>query len=84
MREQTHSALNLADALRLASRTWAVGHGALSTDSDAAMPDADRVTEHLREQLTHASVEAAVLEKNAPLPATYRVLSEDEVRAAIA
>ena len=84
MREQRHSEMNLANALRLASRTWAVGHLTLSADSDAAMPDAARVTEHLRGQLTHASVEAAVLEKNAPLPATYRALSEDEVRAAIA
>ena len=84
MREQRHSELNLAEALRLASRTWTVGHLALSAHSDAAMPDAARVTEHLREQLMHASVEAAVLEKNAPLPATYRALGEDEVRAAVA
>ena len=84
MREQGHSEMNLGDALRLAARTWAVGHLALSAESDAATPDAARVTAHLREQLTHASVEAAVLEKNAPLPATFRALGEDEVRAAIA
>ncbi|MEO6739284.1 MAG: hypothetical protein ABIP20_03470 [Chthoniobacteraceae bacterium] len=84
MREHKHSELNLADALRLAARTWAVGQLALSADSDAATPDAARVTAHLREQLTHASVEAAVLDKNAPLPATYRALCEDEARAVIA
>ena len=84
MREHSHSELNLADALRLAARTWAVGQLALSAESDAAMPDAARVTAHLREQLTHASVEAAVLENDAPLPAKYRALAEDEVRAAIA
>ena len=84
MREQTHSELSLAGALRLAARTWAVGQLALSADSDAAPPDAARVTEHLHEQLQHASVEAAVLEKKAPLPATYRALAEGEVREAVA
>ena len=83
MRERAHSDIGLADALRLAARTWAVGHLALSAESDAAMPDAARVAEHLREHLTHASVEVAVLEKDAPLPAAYRALAEDEVRAAI-
>ncbi len=84
MRERSHSGLNLADALRLAGRTWAVGHLALSADSDAAPPDSAKVTAHLQEQLKHASVEAAVLEKTAPLPATYRALAEDEVRASFA
>ena len=84
IRERGHSELNLADALRLAARTWATGHLALSADADSAMPDTARVAAHLREHLTHASVEAAVLEKNAPLPAAYRALAEDEVRAAIA
>lgn len=84
MRERGHSELNLADALRLAARTWSTGHLALSVDSDAAAPEAARVAAHLREHLANASVEAAVLEKDAPLPATYRALTEDEVRAAIA
>ena len=84
MREQGHSELDLADALRLAACTWAVGHLALSAESDSAPPDAAHVSAHVREQIANASVEAAVLEKNAPLPAAYRALPEDEVRAAIA
>jgi proteasome alpha subunit len=84
LREHKHSELGLADALRLAARTWSVGHLALSAEADASPPDAARSAEHLREQIEHASVEAAVLEKNAPLPATYRALGESEVRAAIA
>ena len=84
LRERKHSELSLADALRLASRTWAIGHIALSAESDAAAPDAARITEHLRGQLANASAEAAVLEKSAPLPAAFRALAEGEVRTAIA
>lgn len=84
LRAHAHSGLNLADALRLAASTWAVGHLALSAASDAVAPAAAHVAGHLREQLANASVEAAVLEKCAPLPATYRALAEDEVRAALA
>ena len=84
LRERRHSDLSLADALRLASHTWAIGHLALSAESDAAMPDAARVSAHLREHLANASTEAAVLEKSAPLPAAFRALAECEVRAAIA
>ncbi len=83
LRADTHTGLNLADALRLAGRAWSIGHLALSADSDAAVPDAAHVTKHLRDQLSHASIEAAVLEKSAPLPASYRALAEDEVRAAL-
>ena len=84
LRAHPHSGLNLTDALRLAARAWSVGHLALSAESDAAAPDAAHATKHLREQLAHASIEAAVLEKDAPLPAAYRALAEDEVRAALA
>ena len=83
LRSQAHSGLSLSDALRLAANAWAVGHLALSAESDAAMPDAARIAQHVREQLTSASIEAAVLEKNAPVPATYRALAENESRAAI-
>ena len=84
LREHRHSDLTLHDALRLASHTWAVGHLALSAESDAAVPESARVSAHLREQLAHASIEAAVLEKSAPLPAAFRALAEREVRTAIA
>jgi proteasome alpha subunit len=84
LREHKHSELSFAEALRLAARTWSIGHLALSAESDAIVPAAARAEDHLREQLAHASVEAAILEKNAPLPATYRALAEDEVRTALA
>jgi proteasome alpha subunit len=84
LREHRHSELSLAAALRLASHTWAIGHLALSAESDAATPDAARISAHLSEQLANASTEAAVLEKSAPLPAAFRALAEGEVCSAIA
>ena len=84
LRERKHSDISLADALRLASHTWAIGHLALSAESDAAVPDAARISAHLQEQLANASTEAALLEKSAPLPAAFRALAEREVRAALA
>jgi hypothetical protein len=54
---------------------------ALTGDEDEALPHAARVSEHLREQLAGASIEAAVLEQGAPLPATYRAVAESEVRS---
>ncbi len=83
LREHKHSELNLADALRLAGRTWAVGHLALIAETDAPPPDNERILSHLREQLANASIESAVLEKNAPVPACYRSLAEAETRASL-
>ena len=84
LRERKHTEHSFAEALRLASHAWAIGHLALSAESDAPVPDAARISAHLREQLAHASIEAAVLEKSAPLPAAFRALSEGEVRSIIA
>lgn len=83
LRTHMRPSLGLADALRLAANAWAAGHLALTADSDVPAPDAARLAEHLREQMAHASIEASVLEKNAPLPATYRALADDEARAAL-
>jgi len=83
LREHRHSELSLAAGLRLAVHTWAIGHLALSAESGAAAPDSARIAAHVREQLANASIEAAVLEKSAPLPATFRALAEGEVRTSI-
>jgi len=80
LRAHRHSELSLAAALRLALNTWGIGHLALSAESDAAVPDAARVSAHVHGQLANASIEAAVLEKSAPVPATFRTLAETEVR----
>jgi proteasome alpha subunit len=84
LRHRKHLETGLTESLRVAAHTWAIGHLALSGESSDEQPTAARATEHLREQLTHASVEAVVLERGAPLPASFRALAESEVREIIA
>jgi proteasome alpha subunit len=81
LRGGRHASAGFAEAVRIAAHTWAIGHMALTGDEDEALPHAPRVSEHLREQLAGASIEAAVLEHGAPLPATYRAVAESEVRS---
>ena len=50
---------------------WTVGHMALTSDSDE-VPDAAMIAAHREEQLKHATVEAAVLERVARSNITYR------------
>lgn len=73
----------LGDALKLAASTWAVGHMALSDDREIETPPADALDAHLREQLAAASVEAAVMDADAPAAVTYRTLAETEIREAL-
>jgi proteasome alpha subunit len=83
LRDRKHGDLNLAEVLHLAAHAWAVGHLALSGDGGDELPSQSAAMDHLRTHLAGASVEAAVLEKSAPLPATYRALAEAEVRGII-
>jgi proteasome alpha subunit len=76
-----HSSAGFTEAVRIAAHTWAIGHLALKGEEDDTLPPSSRVSEHLREQLAGASIDAGVLELSAPLPATYRVLVEADVRA---
>ena len=80
IRGHKHSHSGIEEAVKVAAQAWAIGHLALSEESEEAAPAA-KVGEHLRKQLEVASIEAAVLEYEAPLPARYRALSEAEVRA---
>ena len=79
IRGHKHSHSGLDEAIRVAAQAWAVGHLALSEDGEEPVPAA-KVAEHLRKHLGDASIEAAVLEYEAPLPASYRALAEPEVR----
>ena len=74
----------LAQALRTAANVWSAGHLALSHERESDTPPAAALAEHLRTQLAHASIEAVVMEHNAPIAVTYRTLAEKDVRAALA
>jgi proteasome alpha subunit len=71
--------LNLEAALNLALDAWVVGHLTLADDT-AEPPTAEQIAAHRREQLDAASIEAAVLERDSPLPMTWRALADAETR----
>ncbi len=71
----------LAQALRTAANVWATGHLALSQERESDTPPTEELAEHLRTQLAHASIEAAVMEHKSPIAVTYRTLTEKDVRA---
>ena len=78
------ASLALGDALKLAADAWSVGHLALAGDGEEELPSVGKIAAHRTEQLVLASVEVALLEHSAPVPASYRVLSEAEVRVLLA
>jgi proteasome alpha subunit len=72
--------LNLEAALKIALDAWVVGHLSLGEDTTAGLPSAGQIATHRREQLDAASIEAAVLERDSPLPMTWRALPDHETR----
>jgi proteasome alpha subunit len=70
----------LADALKAAFDVWTVGY---LTREEVDAPTAEAVEAAKKEQLAGAVLEAAVLERSARQPATYRALGEDEIKTAL-
>ena len=71
---------SLDDALGVALDAWAIGHLALNEDPGDELPDSARIAAHRTEHLGVASIEAAVLERDAAFPATWRALREADIR----
>ena len=76
--------LSFDAALSLAIDAWVVGHLTLGEEASPDLPSAEQIAKHRREQLDAASIEAAVLERDSPLPMTWRTLSDDETRPLLA
>ena len=75
-----NSELGLEEAIRVALDAWIVGH--LSREEgDTPTPEAIQAAR--KEQLAGAAVEAAVLERSARQPATYRALRAAEIEKAV-
>lgn len=79
LRERDFAASDLPHALEIALDTWTVGHLALNSESQEELPSAEKIAAHRAEQLAAAVIEAAVLERSASLPVTYRSLSGDDL-----
>lgn len=71
---------SLADALEVALDAWTIGHLALGEDAGDDLPDVATIAAHRAESLVAASIEAAVLARDAAFPATWRALKEADIR----
>ena len=78
---------SLDEALRLAAATWAIGMETAQAgqDKDSDAPESRDIDpgKVLKESLKTRHVEAAVLERSAPVTQRFRLLDEKEVRAAL-
>ena len=80
LREKHTAHRPLDDALAIAADAWAIGHLALADEPHDALPAAEKIAVHLREQLATVSIEAAVLERTTGLPMTWRALPDQQIR----
>jgi proteasome alpha subunit len=74
---------NLETTLNSALDAWSIGHMTLQTNDAKEPPESAAVTEHRREQLAKAGIEAALLERDASRAIRYHSLSDKELRALI-
>ncbi|MDB6151592.1 MAG: proteasome and subunit [Chthoniobacteraceae bacterium] len=80
LQEQNFANVSLEKALRVALEAWAVGHLALGAEESMELPSSATIALHAEEQLTAASIEAAVLDRSASLPVTWRLLTDAALR----
>lgn len=69
----------LEEALQIALEAWSAGHIALAPDASADLPPAETIAGHLKEHLASSVIEAAILEKEARMPTSYRTLGMAEL-----
>lgn len=80
LREHARPDAPLEEALRVASDAWAAGHLALREGEQTALPSAEQLSQHAREHLAEAAIEAAVLDRNSVVRVAWRALADAEVR----
>lgn len=83
-----HAKRDLADAIRLAAQTWAVGmqlseRGRPADERELKLPPDFDAVKALRETLKTRHVEAAVLDRTRRGAAKFRLLDEKEIRTAL-
>lgn len=74
---------SLEDALATAAQAWAIGHWLQGEGEDQETPSKAVLKSHFSIQTESLAVEAAVLDRSARLPATWKALPEAEVRASL-
>ena len=74
---------SLDAAVKSALDAWSVGHMLLQAADTKQLPERDAITQHRREQLAMAAIEAAVLDRDGRTAIRYRSLADKELRSLI-
>ncbi len=82
LKDKHQGGASLRDALDAALDAWTVGYLALDANEDEPdeLPADDKIRETRKEQLAHATVEAAVLEHGGASHITFRSVTDEELR----
>lgn len=83
LKTEHESDSSLDAAVKSALDAWSVGHMLLQAADTKQLPERDAITQHRREQLAMAAIEAAVLERNGSTTIRYRSLKDKELRSLI-
>jgi proteasome alpha subunit len=74
LRAKPLAGLTAEEALPFAVDAWTVGHWSLAEEPETAMPEAGAIAAHREEQLQKGSLEAVLLDRNAPAHCAFRAL----------
>ncbi|HSI14897.1 MAG TPA: hypothetical protein VK961_22785 [Chthoniobacter sp.] len=83
LRQQKLPASSLEKALEIALDAWTVGHLALTCEATEELPADEEIAKHRAEQLTAATIEAAILTAAGGQAITWRALKDTEIRPAL-
>ena len=83
LREKVDSRATLDEALEVAVEAWAIGHSTQEESEQREEPSEAAAKAYFTEQSESLAIEAAVLDRTARLPATWRALPEAEVRESL-
>lgn len=72
LRTKPLQGLTAQQALPIALEAWAVGHLSLTGESGGGIPSPEAVAAHRKEQLRDGTLEAVLLDRNAPAHAAFR------------
>ena len=83
LREKVDPKATLDEALEVAVEAWAIGHSTQEESEQREAPSEAAAKAYFTVQSESLAIEAAVLDRTARLPATWRALPEAEVRESL-
>jgi proteasome alpha subunit len=83
LEKEHRPAANRDDAINTAMDAWSVGQMTALENRAKELPDREAIAKYREERLSHAAVEAAILERSGKSAIRYRALAKDELRSLV-